>query len=58
MTIDDYASYTTNTMKRSIEKLSGENIDTDLSIKNLKAYGIDIKNLCLDGVCISSGQLA
>ena len=27
MTIDDYAKYTTDTMKRSIEKLSGENIN-------------------------------
>lgn len=57
MTIEEYASYTTNTMKRSIEKLSGENINTDLNINNLKTYGIETQNLCLDGTCISSEQL-
>lgn len=47
MTIDEYAAYTTNTMKRSLEKLSGQFIDTDLNVKNL----------CLSGICVSSGQL-
>jgi hypothetical protein len=47
MTIDDYASYTANTIKRSFEKLSGKFIDTSLSVRDL----------CLDGTCISSGQL-
>lgn len=45
MTIDDYAEYTANTMKRSLEQLSGKLIDTTLNVKNL----------CIDGICIGSG---
>jgi hypothetical protein len=58
MTIDEYANYTANTMKRSLEKLSGQSIDTDLITKSLRAPSIYTSTLCLDGTCISSGQLA
>jgi hypothetical protein len=58
MTIDEYANYTANTMKRSLEKISGQSIDTDLVTKSLRAPSIYSNTLCLDGTCIWSGQLA
>jgi hypothetical protein len=35
MTIDEYAAYTSNTIKRSIESLSGKEIDMNMNIRNL-----------------------
>ena len=57
MTIDEYAQYTAQTMKRSLEKLSGSYIDSNLNIRNISSSNAYLKNLCLDGTCISSGQL-
>lgn len=56
-TIDDYALYAANTMRRSIEKLSGTHIDTDLSVRSLDTDKVKLDRLCFGENCIDSGSL-
>jgi hypothetical protein len=56
-TIDDFALYAANTTAKSLEKLSGRLINTDLSFNKLSSSSMSTSNLCLDTVCFDSGSL-
>ncbi|MBP9780075.1 hypothetical protein KBD33_05650, partial [Candidatus Gracilibacteria bacterium] len=54
---DEYAGYTLNFTKKSLEKMSGTHIDTNLSIDALETDNIVTDQLCVGGVCINSGSV-
>lgn len=58
MTIDEYGNYILNSMKQSLEKLSGVKINTNLSVEGVTTKTLTTDSLCVGEQCFTSDQIA